>query len=92
MEENIGYIEPIIFDNHISVTLIKKVPFNNRGRANIVLDMPRYHVEENLLDNTIFPEEIYLSNFPYPAFSIQKGNSCGLWFYGIIECIYSNNK
>ena len=23
--ENIGYIEPIIFDNHISVTLIKKL-------------------------------------------------------------------
>ena len=92
LEENIGYIEPIIFDNHISVTLVKKVPFNKRGRANIVLDMSRYHVEENLLDNTIFPEEIYLSNFPYPAFSIQKGNSCGLWLYGIIECIYANNK
>ena len=25
LEENIGYIEPIIFDNHISVTFIKKV-------------------------------------------------------------------
>ena len=25
LEENIGYIEQIIFDNHISVTLIKKL-------------------------------------------------------------------
>ena len=54
--------------------------------------MSRYRVEENLLDNTIFPEEIYLSNYLYPAFQIQKGNSCGLWFYEIIECIYANNK
>ena len=54
--------------------------------------MSRYHVEENLLDKTLFPEELYLNNYPYPEFSIQKGNSCGLWFYGILECIYTNKR
>ena len=54
--------------------------------------MSRYHVEENISDNTLFPEELYLNNYPYPDFSIQKGNSCGLWFYGIIECIYTNKR
>ena len=92
LEENIGYIEPLIFDNHISVALIKKSIFNNKGRVNIVLDMSRYHVEENIIDNTVFPDELYLNNYPYPQYSIQKGNSCGLWFYGIIDCIYSDNK
>ena len=92
LENNIGYIEPIIFDSHISVVIIKKAKINKRGRLNIILDMSRYHVEENLLDNTIFPEEFYFNNYSYPNFSIQKGNSCGLWFYGIIECIYSNVK
>ena len=92
LENNIGYIEPIIFDSHISVAIIKKAKINKRGRLNIILDMSRYHVEENLLDNTIFPEEFYFNNYSYPNFSIQKGNSCGLWFYGIIECIYSNVK
>ena len=42
LEEDIGYIEPIIFDHHISIALIKKVISNNRGRVNIILDMSRY--------------------------------------------------
>ena len=90
LEENIGYIEPIMFDNHVSVALIKKSKIKNR--VNIVLDMSRYHIEGNLSDNTVFPEELYRSNYTYPKYSIQKGNSCGLWFFGIVECIYSNAK
>ena len=92
LEENFGYIEPILFDNHISVAFIKKSKVKIKGRVNIIFDMSRYHVEENISDNNIFPEELYLSNYPYPSFSIQKDNSCGVWFYGIIECIFSNNK
>ena len=48
LEENIGYIEPIILDNHISVVFIKKSLYNNRGRVNIVLDMSRYHLDKNI--------------------------------------------
>ena len=92
LEQNIGYIEPIIFDTHISVALIKKSKAQKSGRFNIIIDMSRYYIDENILDNTVFPEELYLNHYPYPPFSIQKGNSCGLWFYGIVECIYSNNK
>ena len=54
--------------------------------------MSRYHIEEHLLDNTVFPEEIYIIYYPYLDFPIQKGNSSGLWLYGIIDCIYSNTK
>ena len=54
--------------------------------------MSRYHVEENILYNNVFPEELYSSYYPYPSFSIQKDNSSGLWFYGIIELIYLNNN
>ena len=90
LEEKIGYIEPIIFDNHVSVALIKKS--NIKNRVNIILDMSKYHIEENLLDNTVFPEELYHNNYTYPKYSVQKGNSCGLWYFGIVECIYSNDK
>jgi len=92
LEENIGYIEPILFDNHISVVFIKKSSYNNRGRVNMIFDMSRYHLDNNILDNTVFPTELYLNNYQYPKFSIQKGSSCGLWFYGIMELVYSNDK
>jgi hypothetical protein len=48
LEENIGYIEPILFDNHISVVFIKKSSYNNRGRVNIIFDMSRYHLDNNI--------------------------------------------
>lgn len=78
LQEKIGYIEPIIFDNHISVVLIKKSTIYNRNRVNIILDMSRYHIEENISDNIVFPEQLYLNYYLYPKYSIQKGNSCGL--------------
>ena len=88
----IGYIEPIIFDNHISVVIIKHSDENARGRVNIFLDMSRYHIEDDILDNNVFPKELFVNHYSYPKFPIQKGNSCGLWFFGILECIYSNDK
>lgn len=88
-DEDIGYIEPVLYDNHISVLMIKKSSYF-KTRINILIDFSRYHIIENIKDNIIFPLEIYINNFPYPAISIQKGNTCGLWLYGIIDCIYSN--
>lgn len=92
LEDNIGYIEPVFFDNHISVIFIKKSSYNNIGRVNIVLDMSRYHLDKYILDNTAFPTEIYFNNYQYPKLPIQKGSSSGLWFYGIIDLLYSSNK
>ena len=54
LEENIGYIEPILFDNHISVVFIKKSSYNNRGRVNIIFDMSRYHLDNNITCPNIF--------------------------------------
>ena len=90
LEEGVGYIEAIIFDSHISMALIKKSNCKYKGRVNIILDMSRYHVDENILDNTVFPDELYFNYYAYPEYPIHKGSSCGLWFYGIIECIYGN--
>ena len=92
LEKNIGYIEPILYNNHVSILLVKKSINNLEKRVNIVLDMSRFHTKENILDNTIFPKDIYINNYPYPKFSIQKNNTCGLWYYGIIDCIYNNDK
>lgn len=92
LEDNIGYIEPVMYNNHISVLLIKKSNKNIRKRVNIFIDMSGYHTKENILDLTIFPYEIYINNYIYPNFSLQKNNTCGLWYYGIMECIYSNEN
>ena len=92
LEENVGYIEPLLYNNHVSVVLIKKSEYNPRKRVNIFLDMSKYHSNENLLDNTIFPTEIYINNYSYPKYPIQKNNTCSTWYYGIIECLYSNEK
>ena len=92
LEPKIGYIEPIMFDDHISVAVIKKSDKKISGRVNIIFDMSRYHIDDNLLDNTVFPKELYYNHYSYPKFEIQKGNSYGLWFFGIVECIYSNKN
>lgn len=89
LKENIGYIEPILYDNHVSVLLVVKDKYCYR--KNYLLDMSKYHSEKNIYDHTLFP--IYMINnlSAYPKKSIQKNNSCGLWLYGILNLIYSSS-
>jgi len=89
LEKDIGYLEPILYDDHISVYLIKKSNDETLKRFNILFDMSRHFADQKVLDSSIFPKEIYKGFYPYPNISIQKHNTCGLWFYGIIECIYT---
>ena len=49
LEDNIGYIEPVFFDSHISVIFIKKSSYNNRGRVNIVINMSRNHLDKYII-------------------------------------------
>jgi hypothetical protein len=91
LEDNIGYIEPLFFDRHVAVLFTVKSKDPKKKRFNVLLDMSRYFSSNKILDSSIFPIDVYNNFFPYPYKSVQKGNSCGLWFYGIFDCIYSNN-
>ena len=89
LEDNIGYIEPILYDYHVSVLLVVKDKYCYR--KNYLLDMSKHHSEKNIYDHTLFPLIMINNLSVYPDKSIQKNNSCGLWFYGILDLIYSSD-
>lgn len=89
LQDNVGYIEPILFENHVSVLLIVKDEILKR--KNYLLDMSRYHSKKNIYDYTLIPICLIKNLTAYPNKSIQKNNSCGLWCYGILDLIYSSN-
>ena len=70
MDENIGYIEPILYDNHVSVLIIEKD--KNNKRKNYLFDMSRHHLEKNIYDPTLFPNDMINDINVYPTISIQK--------------------
>lgn len=90
LEPGIGYIEPIFFDSHVAVLLVTKSKNENKKRFNVLFDLSRYFSNNKILDSSIFPIGLYNNFYAYPYKSIQKNTSCGLWYYGVIECIYSN--
>ena len=90
LKENIGYIEPILYDSHISVLLIVKD--KKLDRMNYLFDMSMHHYTKNIYDHTLFPIDMISNLITYPVKPIQKNNSCGLWFYGILDFIHSSNK
>ena len=90
LEEGLGFIEPIFYDNHVSVLLIVKD--EKYYRKNYLFDMSKHHSNKNIYDITLFPKDMISDLFIYPNKSIQKNNSCGLWYYGILELLYSSNK
>ena len=90
MDENIGYIEPILYDNHVSILLIEKD--KNNKRKNYLFDMSKHHSEKNIYDPTLFPNDMINDVIIYPTISIQKNNSCGLWYYGILELLYCDSN
>ena len=90
LEDSIGYIEPILYGNHVSILLIIKD--ENYIRKNYLFDMSKHYSEKNIFDHTLFPLDMINNLIIYPKNNIKKNNSNGLWFYGILELIYSNNK
>ena len=88
LEENITYLEPLIYDGHISLIIFTKI---ENLRFNIILDMSKFHSNSKNLHKFIFPRSIIIQNFKFPDKPIQKYSSCCLWFYGEIECIKNNN-
>ena len=92
LKDNIAYFEAIVYENHVSVLLIVKDDKYYKSRKNILFDMSKYHSNAIIHDFTIFPKEMttYLKTYPWK--SIQKNNSCGLWYYGILDLLKSSQK
>ena len=87
LEDNIAYIEPLIYNGHISLIIFMEI----KGmRFNIILDMSKYHTNTSGLNKLIFPKTIIEKYLLYPNDSIQSYSSCCLWFYGQIECLLNN--
>ena len=89
LEENTTYLEPIIYDGHISLVIIFEV---KNHRYNIILDMSGYHTNSKKLLKSIFPNSIFIQNFIYPKIPIQNYSSCCLWFYEQIECLLKDDN
>lgn len=64
---------------------------NEKKRYNVLINMSRYIANQKVLDCSIFSKEVYKDFVSYPKTSVQKNNTSGLWNYGIIEYIFSND-
>ena len=89
LDDNITYIEPLIYNDHISLILFTE---KKNKRCSIILDISRYHTNTTLLNKLIFPKSVINKAFIYPEKPFQNFSSCCLWFYGEIECLLENNK
>ena len=91
IEGNDIYIEPFIYDGHIS--LIIAIKDNSEFlRYNIIFDMSSYHFEEGTPNFIFLPNSLKRRNIIYPNSPIQAYSSCCLWFYGEIECLLKMDK
>ena len=89
LEENTTYLEPTIYDGHISLVIIFEIKIH---KYNIILDMSRYHTNSKKLLKSIYPNSIFIQNFIYPKIPKQNESSCCLWFYGQIECLLKDDN
>ena len=88
-DSNIIYIEPLIYNGHISTILFSKI---NGKRLNIILDMSKYHTNSYNLNKLIFPKDVNNENSCFIKNPIQNYSSCCLWFYGEIDCLFNNEN
>ena len=95
------YIEPIIYNKHISLLFFyyKKKDNNYYLRKNILFDMSSAHYKCIIKNDPIFPEEFSYWLTKFPSNNIQIGSSCSMWFYASllflikeeIEIPFNNN-
>ena len=89
IDKNVTYIEPLIYNGHISLIIFNEI---NNNRCNLILDMSKYHINTSHLNTLIFPKSMNENNSIYSKNPIQNYSSCCLWFYGEINSILNNNK
>ena len=88
--DNFIYIEPFLYDGHISVILAS---FVEKERYNIILDMSRHHFDTKNKNLAFLPKSLSNEdNIICPSDPIQEYSSCCLWFFGEIECLLQNKK
>ena len=61
IEDNNIYIEPFIFDGHVSLILSVKVKFKE-NRYNIILDMSSYHFKNEVPNFFFLPKSLTIRN------------------------------
>ena len=74
-EKDIAYIEPLIYDGHISIIISTEI---KNLRYNITIDMSHYHINKLNINTIIFPKTIIQNNIKYPKNPIQRYSSCSL--------------
>ena len=79
------YVLPIIFKEHISVLYIKDNNINERKY--LLIDMSLMHCINNKYDNFVFPNSMN-NIIIFPKIQIQENNSCCLWYYAQILTLY----
>ncbi len=88
IEEKI-YIEPIIFNNHISTLIFY---YKKGKRRNLLIDMSKEHYKLFEKNNEIFPEDMNNNLFSLISIPIQYNKTCSLWFIGTILVLLSQKK
>jgi len=81
--ENYLYLEPILYQFHISFLLIF-FSSKDKCRYNFLFDMSNFHGDILQKDNYVFPKEMKSNLKIIPKVPIQSGPTCGLWFIGQI--------
>ena len=87
-KEKTLYIEPILFDRHISILIFYYRPIS---RNNILIDFSLYHYKTLIKYNPIFTDEMRANLTVFPNISIQYGLSCSIWFIGAMSLLMENN-
>ena len=85
INDDYTYVEPFIYDGHVSLILSAKAKDNIR--YNIIFDMSHYHFQKNNPELIFLPKSLKEKNIIYPEKSIQEYSSCCLWLFGEIECL-----
>lgn len=88
---NYIYIEPFIYDGHISLIISSEE--KDEKRYNIILDMSNHHFGNDIQNLIFLPKTLKSNdNIIFSPLPIQAYSSCCLWFYGEIECLLNSNK
>ena len=86
VKEDLIYIEPILFNEHISIFLIS---YKNKTRINLLIDPSLYHVDIIQKDIAIFNYKMKFF-FVHPDYKLQSGPCCSIWFIGQILTFLDN--
>ena len=89
IKENNIYIEPILYDRHISILLFyfKIDEKNVYNRKNYLIDFSLYHYHSLIKYNPIFTEKMKMNLKNFPKEKMQFGPSCSIWFIGAMQFI-----